>query len=142
MGDTARRRDPARAWWPHAVPASFEDQLAVVAELLREVERMEAGEKRHVAGVPADGYEGVLAYVARRFFRGRWRANCPNCVSSGMWCGIFTRRALKRPGYGRTCGASFERLDRSILKSGHSPRVCLLRAGPGAGSRGVRELSR
>ena len=71
------------------MPASFEDQLAVVAELLREVERMEAGEKRHVAGVPADGYErelrlaglaqrisqaytiieGVLAYVARRIDR-------------------------------------------------------------------------
>jgi hypothetical protein len=71
------------------VPASFSDQLAVVAELLREVARMEEGEKRHSAGPSPDGYErdlrlaglaqriaqaytiieGVLAYVARRIDR-------------------------------------------------------------------------
>ena len=71
------------------MPASFSDQLAVVAELLREVERMEEGEKRHSAGPSPDGYErdlrlaglaqriaqaytiieGVLAYVARRIDR-------------------------------------------------------------------------
>ena len=71
------------------MPASFEDQLAVVAELLREVGRMEEGEKRHLAMPSRDGYErelrlaglaqriaqsytiieGVLAYVARRIDR-------------------------------------------------------------------------
>jgi len=71
------------------VPASFEDQLAVVAELLREVGRMEEGEKRHSARRSSGGYErelrlaglaqriaqaytiieGVLAYVARRIDR-------------------------------------------------------------------------
>lgn len=71
------------------MPASFSDQLAIVAELLREVERMEEGEKRHSAGPSPDGYErdlrlaglaqriaqaytiieGVLAYVARRIDR-------------------------------------------------------------------------
>ena len=71
------------------MPASFSDQLAVVTELLREVERMEEGEKRHSAGHSLDGYErelrlaglaqrvaqaytiieGVLAYVARRIDR-------------------------------------------------------------------------
>ena len=67
-----------------AVPASFEDQLAVVEELLREVRRMESGEKRAAAAASAyerelrlaglaqrvaQAYtiiEGVLAYVARR----------------------------------------------------------------------------
>ena len=68
------------------MPASFEDQLAIVRELLREVQRMEAGEKR-VSRRPAPGgyerelrlaglaqrvaqaytiIEGVLAFVARR----------------------------------------------------------------------------
>ena len=71
------------------MPASFEDQLAVVAELLREVARMEKGEKRHstrpspgsyerdlrLAGLAqriAQAYtiiEGVLAFVARRIDR-------------------------------------------------------------------------
>jgi len=71
------------------VPASFEDQLAVVAELVGEVGRMQKGEKRHAARRPADSYErdlrlaglaqriaqaytvieGVLAYVARRIDR-------------------------------------------------------------------------
>ena len=71
------------------MPASFDDQLAVVAELLREVGRMEEGEKRHSAGPLPVGYErdlrlaglaqriaqaytiieGVLAYVARRIDR-------------------------------------------------------------------------
>jgi hypothetical protein len=71
------------------MPASFEDQLAIVAELLREVARMEEGEKRQSARRPSDGYErelrlaglaqriaqaytiieGVLAYVARRIDR-------------------------------------------------------------------------
>lgn len=71
------------------MPASFSDQLAIVAELLREVARMEKGEKRHSAGPFPDGYEqelrlaglaqriaqaytiieGVLAYVARRIDR-------------------------------------------------------------------------
>ena len=71
------------------MPASFEDQLAVVAELLREVGRMEEGEKRHSARRSSGGYErelrlaglaqriaqaytiieGVLAYVARRIDR-------------------------------------------------------------------------
>ena len=71
------------------MPASFEDQLAVVAELLREVGRMEEGEKRHSARPSRDDYErdlrlaglaqriaqsytiieGVLAYVARRIDR-------------------------------------------------------------------------
>ena len=71
------------------MPASFSDQLAIVAELLREVARMEQGEKRHSAGPSPGGYEqelrlaglaqriaqaytiieGVLAYVARRIDR-------------------------------------------------------------------------
>jgi hypothetical protein len=71
------------------VPASFEDQLAVVAELVREVGRMAQGEKRHSARPLSDGYErelrlaglaqriaqaytiieGVLAFVARRMDR-------------------------------------------------------------------------
>jgi hypothetical protein len=71
------------------VPASFEDQLAVVAELLREVARMEGGEKRFAARRSSSGYErglrlaglaqriaqaytiieGVLAFVARRIDR-------------------------------------------------------------------------
>ena len=71
------------------MPASFEDQLAIVAELMREIVRMEAGEKRHAARPPLDGYErdlrlaglaqriaqaytiieGVLAYIARRIDR-------------------------------------------------------------------------
>ena len=71
------------------MPASFEDQLAVVTELLREAGRMEEGEKRHAAGPSPDGYErelrlaglaqriaqaytiieGVLAFVARRIDR-------------------------------------------------------------------------
>lgn len=71
------------------MPASFEDQLAIVAELLHEVERMERAEKRASARGPRDGYErelrlaglaqriaqaytiieGVLAFVARRIDR-------------------------------------------------------------------------
>ena len=71
------------------MPASFRDQLAVVAELLREVERMEGGEKRFAAKRSPSGYErelrlaglaqriaqaytiveGVLAFVARRIDR-------------------------------------------------------------------------
>lgn len=71
------------------MPATFEDQLAVVKELLREVERMKDGEKRHSARPSPAGYErelrlaglaqriaqaytiveGVLAYVARRIDR-------------------------------------------------------------------------
>ena len=72
-----------------AVPASFEDQLAIVEELLREVRRMEEGEKRISRRPPSGGYErelrlaglaqrvaqaytimeGVLAFVARRIDR-------------------------------------------------------------------------
>ena len=71
------------------MPASFEDQLAIVEELLREVRRMEEGEKRgsrrplrggyerelRLAGLAqrvAQAYtiiEGVLAFVARRIDR-------------------------------------------------------------------------
>lgn len=72
-----------------SVPASFRDQLAIVEELLREVERMETGEKRLAARTSLGSYErelrlaglaqrvaqaytiieGVLAYVARRIDR-------------------------------------------------------------------------
>ena len=68
------------------MPGSFEDQLAIVAELLREVRRMEDGEKRVARRSAPGGYErelrlaglaqrvaqaytiieGVLAFVARR----------------------------------------------------------------------------
>lgn len=71
------------------MPASFEDQLAVAAELVREVERMEDGESRHSARPSLGGYErdlrlaglaqriaqayniieGVLGFVARRIDR-------------------------------------------------------------------------
>lgn len=72
------------------MPASFDDQIAILDELLHEVERMEAGEKRMPpATPPADSYEaelrlaglaqriaqaytiieGVLAFVARRIDR-------------------------------------------------------------------------
>ena len=71
------------------MPASFDDQLEVLEELLREVRRMESGERRHAAGATADAYErelrlaglaqrvaqaytiieGVLAHVARRIDR-------------------------------------------------------------------------
>lgn len=71
------------------MPASFKDQLSIVEELLREVARMEAGEKRfaqtssligyerelRLAGLAqrvAQGYtiiEGVLGFVARRIDR-------------------------------------------------------------------------
>ena len=71
------------------MPASFKDQLAVVADFLHEVERMQAGEKRasvrpapgvyerelRLAGLAqrvAQAYtliEGVLAFVARRIDR-------------------------------------------------------------------------
>jgi hypothetical protein len=71
------------------VPADFSDQLAVVAELMQEVARMEDGEKRHAARRTPAGYErelrlaglaqriaqaytiieGVLAFVARRIDR-------------------------------------------------------------------------
>jgi len=48
------------------MPASFEDQLAVVAELLREVVRMEEGEKRHSARPSPDSYERDLRLARRR----------------------------------------------------------------------------
>lgn len=71
------------------MPADFRDQLAVVDELLREIARMENGEKRHAARRTPAGYErelrlaglaqrvaqaytiieGVLAFVARRIDR-------------------------------------------------------------------------
>ncbi len=71
------------------VPASFESQLAIVEELLREVARMERGERRARARRAASVYErelrlaglaqriaqsytmmeGVLAFVARRIDR-------------------------------------------------------------------------
>lgn len=71
------------------MPASFDDQLAVVEELLLEVKRMADGEKRHAARTSRGGYEselrlaglaqriaqaytimeGVLAFVARRIDR-------------------------------------------------------------------------
>ena len=71
------------------MPASFEDQLAIIDELLREVARMEDGEKRYAQEPLSGGYErelrlaglaqrvaqaytvieGVLAYVARRIDR-------------------------------------------------------------------------
>lgn len=71
------------------MPASFRDQLAVVEELLREVARMEDGEKRFAARRAPAGYErelrlaglaqrvaqsytiieGVLGFVARRIDR-------------------------------------------------------------------------
>ncbi len=71
------------------MPASFEDQLAIVEELLGEVERMEEGEKRISRRPPPSAYErelrlaglaqrvaqaytlieGVLAYVSRRIDR-------------------------------------------------------------------------
>ena len=72
-----------------AVPASFKDQLAIVAELLHEVRRMEAGEQRLAERASLSGYEqelrlaglaqrvaqaytiieGVLGFVARRIDR-------------------------------------------------------------------------
>jgi hypothetical protein len=71
------------------VPVSFDDQLAIVEELLREVARMERAEKRVLARRSLDAYErelrlaglaqhvaqaytiieGVLAYIARRIDR-------------------------------------------------------------------------
>lgn len=71
------------------MPASFSDQLAIVQELLREVERMERGEKRYSKRPSPGGYEhelrlaglaqriaqaytiieGVLAFVAQRIDR-------------------------------------------------------------------------
>jgi hypothetical protein len=71
------------------VPASFEDQLSIVEELLHEVERMARAEKRAASRRPPGAYErelrlaglaqrvgqaytimeGVLAYVARRIDR-------------------------------------------------------------------------
>jgi len=71
------------------VPASFSDQLAIIEELLREVQRMEGGEKRYSKRPSPGGYEhelrlaglaqrvaqsytiveGVLAFVARRIDR-------------------------------------------------------------------------
>ena len=71
------------------MPASFRDQLAVVEELLREVARMEDGERRFAARRAPAGYErelrlaglaqrvaqaytiieGVLGFVARRIDR-------------------------------------------------------------------------
>jgi hypothetical protein len=71
------------------VPASFEDQLAIAEELLRDVDRMARAERRAAARRPRDAYErelrlaglaqriaqaytlmeGVLAYVARRIDR-------------------------------------------------------------------------
>jgi hypothetical protein len=71
------------------VPAAFDDQLVIIEELLREVARMEEGEKRYSEGPAPAGYErelrlaglaqrvaqgytiieGVLAFVARRIDR-------------------------------------------------------------------------
>lgn len=71
------------------MPATFRDQLAVLEELLGEVERMEQGERRASARRHSDGYErelrlaglsqriaqaytimeGVLDFVARRMDR-------------------------------------------------------------------------
>jgi hypothetical protein len=71
------------------VPGTFEDQLAIVAELLHEIERMEDGERRASRRSPPSAYErelrlaglaqrvaqsytlieGVLAHVARRIDR-------------------------------------------------------------------------
>ena len=71
------------------MPASFEDQLAIIDELRREMARMEDGEKRNAESPSPGGYErelrlaglaqriaqaytiveGVLAYVARRIDR-------------------------------------------------------------------------
>ena len=71
------------------MPATFEDQLAIVQELLREVGRMERGERHRAGRRSRDAYErelrlaglaqrvaqaytmieGVLAYVARRIDR-------------------------------------------------------------------------
>lgn len=71
------------------MPASFKDQLAIVAELLHEVGRMEAGEERLAERFSLSGYEqelrlaglaqrvaqaytiieGVLGFVARRIDR-------------------------------------------------------------------------
>ena len=71
------------------MPASFDDQLAIIAELLHEVARMERAELRASGRRPLDPYErelrlaglaqrvaqaytmieGVLAYVARRIDR-------------------------------------------------------------------------
>ena len=71
------------------MPASFKDQLAVVEELLLEVQRMQGGEKRYAERSSPGGYEhelrlaglaqrvaqsytiieGVLAFVARRIDR-------------------------------------------------------------------------
>lgn len=68
------------------MPASFDDQLAVIAELLREVRRIEEGERRYVESARDDAYErelrlaglaqriaqaytileGVMSYIARR----------------------------------------------------------------------------
>ena len=42
------------------MPASFKDQLVVVEELLREVERMESGERRFSARRSPGGYEREL----------------------------------------------------------------------------------
>ena len=71
------------------MPATFEDQLGIVKELLAEAQRMERGERRHAAGPAPSGYErelrlaglaqriaqaytiieGVLGFVARRIDR-------------------------------------------------------------------------
>ena len=71
------------------MPATFKDQLAIVAELQAEVRRMEEGERRHQAASAPDGYErelrlaglaqriaqaytimeGVMSFVARRIDR-------------------------------------------------------------------------
>lgn len=71
------------------MPATFKDQFAILEELLGEVRRMEAGERRLAKSPPADAYErelrlaglaqriaqaytiieGLLAFVARRVDR-------------------------------------------------------------------------
>jgi hypothetical protein len=48
------------------MPASFEVELAVVAGLLREVGRMEAGENRRSANPSPEGYEQQLRAFPRR----------------------------------------------------------------------------
>lgn len=56
-----------------AVPATFRDQLAIIEELLREVQRMDEGEKRASRRRSPDSYERelrlVLGFVARRIDR-------------------------------------------------------------------------
>jgi hypothetical protein len=100
------------------VPANFEDQLAIVGELLREVDRMEQAERRR-ADASVRGYEqelrlaglaqriaqsytiveGVLAFVARRVDR--------RPVGGDDWHRVLISR----------CAAPFEKPARPALVS-------------------------